>query len=409
MAAAAPRLLRRVFAKSLPWVAYYGLSLAVVVLAFCFASQALNERSHLWSGGHPGLLGRFLNWDGVWYATIASEGYRASSNTLPTVVFFPAYPLSAAAFARATGVSIQMALLVITHISMLCACGLLSRYVERKYERGESTIANLSVASFAVYPTTLFFHVTYTEALFMVLCLVSMRGIAVGWKPYNVALVIGMATATRSVGVALTVPLAIYLWRGRKGVKHLIREFALHIPLANWGLLSYMAYLHVTFGDPVAFATAMPDWLSRPSLTGFARLQALLTASSVWEPYFPASPAYWRSNDVVANPLFSMQFANPLFFMLAAGLVVFGAARRWIDCYDGSFAIALLAIPYALQSYPSMMQSHARYAAVAFPIYIVLGRMLSQLPQPAATAILSISACALAMYAAMFSAWYKIV
>src|SRR5262245_12040031 len=73
------------------------------------------------------------------------------------------------------------------------------------------------------------------------------------WPLPIIAAIIGFATATRAVGVTLLAPFAIYIWYRSSDPRRFVRKLWL-FPLACLGVVAYMLYLYVQFGDPLAFA-----------------------------------------------------------------------------------------------------------------------------------------------------------
>lgn len=67
--------------------------------------------------------------------------------------------------------------------------------------------------SLGLWPFGVFFHVAYTESLFLLLLLLVMYGIERRWHPVTVALIAGLASGTRAMGTALIVPLVLYVWQ----------------------------------------------------------------------------------------------------------------------------------------------------------------------------------------------------
>ena len=54
------------------------------------------------------------------------------------------------------------------------------------------------------------------------------------------------------------------------------------------------------------------------------------------------------------------------------------------------------------------MAGMGRFVAAIFPLHLVMGQILVRLRGPLAALLLSVSACFLALYAALFAAWYPI-
>jgi hypothetical protein len=55
------------------------------------------------------------------------------------------------------------------------------------------------------------------------------------------------------------------------------------------------------------------------------------------------------------------------------------------------------------------MLSQGRFIAAVFPLYLVIGQLLSRCPPPVAALILSFSAVVMAIYAAQFMAGYMLI
>jgi hypothetical protein len=121
-----------------------------------------------------------------------------------------------------------------------------------------------------------------------------------------------------------------------------------------------------------------------------------------------AVPGYWRHFDGAASALFSLQFANPIYFVGAVALVAAGAWKKWLDSCEILLSVALLAIPYVSKGYEMGMVSQGRYAAVVFPVYIVMGQLLARLPATVAMVLLILSGVMMGIYAALFAANYMI-
>ncbi|HEY9870737.1 MAG TPA: hypothetical protein V6D08_16340, partial [Candidatus Obscuribacterales bacterium] len=123
----------------------------------------------------------------------------------------------------------------------------------------------------------------------------------------------------------------------------------------------------------------------------------------------PASPCCWQRFPEERHPLFSLYVANPIYFAVALALLALGWRKRWLIPAEIALVVCLLAIPYATRSYENCMAGHGRFAAVAFPLYLVLGKMLHRLPPPFGGCLATASAFPLAYYAALFAAHYEII
>jgi hypothetical protein len=270
--------------------------------------------------------------------------------------------------------------------------------------RQRGTEASVAVMAMALFPTTLFFHMAYSESLFLMLSLVSMCCIEQRRPVVVTAVVIGVATAVRPVGVALLVPFVLDGLSGNRRRKLLT---ILVLPISIGGLLGYMWYQLSAFGDALAFAKTQANWKMQPPLPLAERALALFLWQPIVSVYSPSSPSYW-DNFRPSHALLNWQFANPIYFGLAAMLLVLGAARRWLNARETGLGIALLAIPYLTRAYEMGMNSQARFASVVFPVYIVLGRVLASASWGLRAAVLTVFGSLLLVYCVLFAARYPI-
>jgi hypothetical protein len=171
-----------------------------------------------------------------------------------------------------------------------------------------------------------------------------------------------------------------------------------------------MAYQYVAFGNALAFAQTQENWTHQmPSerATSATKLFSLTTLEPIRGVYDPSSPRFWlRSGS--EGLLFNIFFWNPVMFLLAAGLVAVGAARKWLNGPETILGILLLAIPYFTRSYEMSMAAHARFGAAVVVIYPVLGRLLAALAPAAAGAAAALSGGLLLCWTALYVAGYTL-
>jgi hypothetical protein len=208
--------------------------------------------------------------------------------------------------------------------------------------------------------------------------------------------------------VALLAPLAIHVWHLPGSGARRAGRLALALPAATWGLAAYMIYQAAAFGDPLAFAEAQSQWRVRAEAPLAAKLWSLATLEPVWGAYVPGREAFWAELELHGSPWFSLMFANPAMFVLAAALAAWGWRRGWLDGREAALVAGLLLVPYLTRAYEMGMASMGRFVAVAFPVYLVLGRALARLPAPVAAMALALSAVMLFVFAAMFSAGFRV-
>ncbi len=328
------------------------------------------------------LVSASIRFDAIHYVRIIREGYSYDPEKRSNVAFFPAYPLLARGVSALTGLSAEEAALLTAQFALLAAFVLLSRYVRARWPEATTPQRHVVLAVFGLWPTGLFFRMPYAESLFICVSLLLLYGMARDWPLLPLALVAGLGTAVRPVGVALT---AAFLW-------HLGTQTALPIavrvrrllwltPLACWGLLAYMLYQWSAFATPLAFAQTQEHWSMRapPDRSWASKLESLATLEPIWGVYLPSSQRYWGHSQPLGSALFSLIFWNPILFLLAAALLFWGGRKRWLSGSELVLGASLLFIPYATRGFEMSMASHGRFAAVVVVNYLVLGRMFARL------------------------------
>lgn len=381
---------------------YYTTSL-ICALGVSFGHDFLKSTPHVLAN-RPGLINAFTNWDGRHYKEIVEEGYHYEAAKPSNVAFFPAFPLLARWLANLTGMSADMALLLVAHVSLAAAFVGLAAYLQRRFPEMPRLTSYVLVV-FGLWPTTMFFRMAYSESLFFLCTILTLYGIERKWPLILIALIVGFATATRSVGVCLLVPLAWHAWQRSSGRWDAIRTLCL-VPVACWGITAFMVYQHLEFGDPLAFAQTQQNWRMRPPVPLLTQMRDLAILEPVGAVFDPDSVCCWQRYSGQVSPLFSLQLANSCYWFSGLVLIGIGIWKRWLTNFEWSLALGLLLVPYVLRGHEMCMGSMGRFAAVAFPVYIVLGQILVRLPAGFVAALLALSGFFLGAYAALFAAGY---
>jgi Gpi18-like mannosyltransferase len=107
-------------------------------------------------------------------------------------------------------------------------------------------VARASTLALAFFPTPFFFGAVYTEALFLALAARSLWALHVRGNLALAALLCGLVTATRDVGILLLIPLGDEVIRRRS---YSWPRALAPIPLAVSGLAGYMLYLWAATGS----------------------------------------------------------------------------------------------------------------------------------------------------------------
>jgi len=383
----------------------YWLTGNIVALGLFFGIELVEQssrRGHMFDYAGEA----YANWDGQWYKKIAAQGYDYDPGSPSSVAFFPAYPLLGGGLARIAGIRPEVALLVVSNLFLICLLCLTAKYVSRRFPGPPRRLADRVLLAMALVPTSFFFRMAYSESLFLTLTVLVLYAIHRGWPLPIIAVIVGLATAARPVGVGLIPALILHIWHKSPGARVFAVRTTCLVPVACWGIAAYMAYLYAEFGDPLAFARTQSNWRLRPPTTLGQRMLALVILEPIWSLYDPSGPAYWGKLAGASDPLFSLRAADPIYFLGAVTLVAVGAAKRWLSGCEVVTAASLLLIPYTTIGYDQYMQSMGRYSSAAFPVYIVLGHLLCRAPEPVVACLAGLSGFLLGAYTALFASWH---
>jgi hypothetical protein len=313
-----------------------------------------------------GFLNYWAHWDGAWYSEIATQGYgvRAPEST----AFFPLYPLFVRSGSSLAGGPAVWGIL----ISLLCtafALYFVYRLAENLYGAGAARASTLALAFF---PTAFFLNAVYTEALSLALTAGAVWAARVRGNFLLAGLFGALATATRNLGVLLLIPL-FYEWVLRRQTVGL-RGLA-GLSLVPAGLVAYAVFLRQRFGDSLVFARQQSAYWER-ELTGplttlgrawhdaGAGMKYILDPSALFLGT-PAGPSLEASNTL--NLVF-------LIFFLLVMLFGFLVLPPELSVYTA--LIVLLPVLTPAPQFPLM--SLPRFVLGAFPVFLVLGYLLSR-------------------------------
>lgn len=192
----------------------------------------------------PKYIYSWANFDGVHYLTIARQGYEG---TALIQAFFPLYP------AVVGGVNsiihnLLMSGYLVSHLFTLVALFGWFKLIKIIFPKVNVQKQRLMTIFFLLFPTSFFLVSYYSESLFLALTLWFF--IFVYRKNWLFAAVLaGLASATKVVGIGLIIPLIWHLYQNKISLfKHLHLLF-----IATSGLLVYMIYLKFNFSDPLYF------------------------------------------------------------------------------------------------------------------------------------------------------------
>ncbi len=211
--------------------------------------------AHETTQGWHNLFTAWERFDALWFLRIADTGYIDGDGS---AVFYPGYPLTVRLFSLILGGHPLAGGLLVSHLATFGS--LVTLYFLTAGEWGER-IARRTVLYLAIFPTSFFLVSPYSEALFLLLVLVSLWAARRG--KWELAGLVGMgASATRNMGVLLVLPLlteALHRFREGRDGSQLARGIVWSL-LAAGGAVAYLSFCQQFFGDWQAPVQQQATW-----------------------------------------------------------------------------------------------------------------------------------------------------
>ncbi len=311
-------------------------------------------------------------WDSQWYLHIATNGYSAAQDLHGHVslAFFPLYPLALHLWLALWPWSPAAGALVLSNLCFLgAACTLYQLAVLDFGQRW----ASRAVWLLALFPTGLFFFAGYSESIFLLCVLRCCYQLRVRqW--WAAGLWGALAAATRPLGIILIGPFLVSWWQsGGPGLPHhpkLLLKATLArvhrrpervaagaiIPL---GLLAYMAYLGLRFGNAFAFSSSQRSW-HRGWALPWQTLEAAIVRPLTHVPHFDGPTIH-----AMSDTLWGLVF-------LAISILATRALPRAYGVFLWLFWLGVLSTPALFDGAPSPLISLPRFLATTFPLIIFL-------------------------------------
>lgn len=355
------------------WPAGCWLAGRLILVLTAWASLSLlpaRQGPDLWDA-YPGndRVNGWLRWDAGWYAAIATDGYVSPEAIIPgeqrNTAFFPAYPLAVRGVAWLTG-DVYAAGLLVSNLAFLLALLLLHDLVWQLHDEG---VARATTAVLLCHPCSFYFSAMYSESLFLLWAVLAFRS-ARRRRWLAAGLWAALGGATRVVGIALVIALAVEYLAGLGWSFRRVRADVLGIAVGLLGPLAHLGFLARRYGSPFEFIAAQHS----PGWTPWGSVIDLL----------PESP---------------VGFLNLGFLAVAMALV----ALLW-RIRPRSYAVwSTLMILLSITRGPSL----ARLSLVVFPIWVEAARRLRG--RRWFPLVLVASGLLLLVLTARFALWYWVV
>jgi len=301
-----------------------------------------------WAYSQSRWLDVWARWDASWYLEIVTKGYQQGGYAIgeySSMAFFPLYPQAVRLLYRLLptawqGEQAAVALGVL--VANACALGaafMLYWHVRARFD--DRAMAQRSVVYLLAFPTAFFLGCFYSEATILLLLVAAYH---MAWRRRWAAAAVlgGLLSATRSVGVLMVLP---FLWMQLEDAGFKLGKLgkrALWLLLVPAGFIAYAIYL----------------W----RLTGDAG--AVVIVQRAWRKEFSSPLALFGTPPTLYGDLVHLDRLLILAFAAAAAWLL--SRRTWRA--DGLVVLVVLA-SFAFTGTPI---SASRYLLMAFPVFVWL-------------------------------------
>ena len=291
-----------------------------------------------------------LNMDGQRYLDVACNGYSIKDGNLNLLAFFPVYPILIRIFSAGCKINPIPVGIGISFMAFLTAVYILWKMLDKK-------IRDKTLLLLLFFPTSFFFTAFYTESVFLLF------SVLVFWfldrkKIFYAAVFAAIASATRIVGLALSLPVfyEAYLEYKRNRVLHF------EAALAPFGVVLYAIYNWFSSGSLFTFIISQKHW-DRPV--------------SVLAPFYAVKN---QITSILTGPLpsYDSPFVYPVivieFIVLLYLLAILFFSYKKIKMSHWLYLLGSIIIIL----FGGILTSIPRFALVLFPIYIYLAGKLTR-------------------------------
>jgi hypothetical protein len=344
------------------------------------------------------LLAPLARWDSVWYLRIADSGYGDSA---PRAAFFPLYPLLVRSVGELFGGShgaLLASAYLISLAAFLGALVLLHRLTELELGRA---LARPTLLLLAVFPAALYFGAPYSESLFLLLAVGAFYAARTDRWAWAGAWA-GLASATRSAGLLLLLPLALIWWSARPRRPRDVAWLA----LAPLGLVAYVAWLGLVEGEALRFLDVQEAWSRELTVPFAGAWDGLVAAVDGVRQLASGSraPVYFEA---AAGDPFRIAAINVMLFttLVFAVVACAGVLRRLPRPY-GVWVGASLVLPLSFPVTPQPLMSLPRFVSVLFPVFMWLAVVSEE--RRATDLVAAAFAVGLGLFTAQYASWHWI-
>lgn len=285
--------------------------------------------------------------DGVHYLDIAQDGYTKQF----TQAFFPFYPLLISFFSFGFIPKLVVGVLI-NNLGLFVGLIFLQNIIQNNFKKIDYRYV---ILIFLAYPFSFFFNAVYNEGIFFALILICFQSYQ--YRRTLMMILTGIfACTTRLAGIYLIPSLAVFTLLDQKRKK---TSSLMAISFISFGLIIYMIYLEIKFGDYLYFITSQ-------NYFGNARSSDLVLLPQVIYRYIKII----LSISVTSNAFI---IAITEFFVAIVFLILPIIFHKKIPIGYIIFSLLVVIVPSLTGTFGSM----PRYALMSFPVFILIG-FLSQ-------------------------------
>lgn len=345
------------------------------------------------------LAQNWVHWDGWWYMDITNNGYdtdfplvnpenivcnQGSGACQRNFAFFPLYPISINALHSLSGLAPELSGILLSNLAFLGCVYLLFKLAKQLFN---SKVAFITGLLFAISPLSYVFSALMSESLFVFFLLLTLL-LTINKKYLLAGLIGGLLSATRNTGVLVLIPMIMIYWKQNKNdfnLKKLNWKMLLSLLMVPVGIIIYSGYLNYLVGDPLAFIHIQAFW-EKP-VNGIHPLLAI--PFSIFDYSLEGS--------------LKIHIYDLIWFFGALTIFFIGLRKKLVPFYLNSIILWLF-VPLMAGS----MVALPRYISVLFPIYLIIGKLLSKKSRLVFVCIISFICLLILSYFYILGLWITV-
>jgi Mannosyltransferase (PIG-V) len=309
----------------------------------------------------------FARYDSGWYFQIAKHGYRfvvggpsVGVGKPGKIAYFPVYPLLMRYAGRlfgSTNADVYLGGILVSWTAFVVAMVALFYLARLDVDEDQAERTTLLAA---IFPFSFFFGMVYSEAVFLLLTVVSFYAFRTR-RPILGGLAGGLATATRVNGILMLPALAWIACRSTEPTRRERTLACLGLALVACGIGGYSLYVYQLSGNPFEWMASITRWGYHPG--GAAWMAPVQLVQRLF-----THPYRYLTTDRMAV-YDTLHGVTGVLFVLAVPFV-----WRRLGAAYGLFMLLNLYLPLSSGVFEGM----GRYCSVLFPAFIWLGSIRSR-------------------------------